>query len=191
MLDAGCSYEGDNFVLFQQTARFLLKVIQQADDNDEINNESSIAYLFSTTSPPATIVNLDDYCRLFECRSQILLKSISNQLVESSLTSYDKSSKNSIELVHIAKAYVETFILRALYDAVHKASEQQSFALVFEQIFHVFAIHTLRNQATDFIRLKLLTAEQVYQLETSTLPDMYARLRPNLVTLVDAFDFHY
>ncbi|CAF0936129.1 unnamed protein product [Rotaria sp. Silwood1] len=190
MLDAGCSYEGDNFVLFQQTARFLLKVIQQADDNDEINNESSIAYLFSTTSPPATIVNLDDYCRLFECRSQILLKSISNQLVESSLTSYDKSSKNSIELVHIAKAYVETFILRALYDAVHKASEQQSFALVFEQIFHVFAIHTLRNQATDFIRLKLLTAEQVYQLETSTLPDMYARLRPNLVTLVDAFDFH-
>ncbi|CAF3403868.1 unnamed protein product [Rotaria sp. Silwood1] len=111
-------------------------------------------------------------------------------MFESSSTSYDKSSKNSIELVHIAKAYVETFILRALYDAVHKASEQQSFALVFEQIFHVFAIHTLRNQATDFIRLKLLTAEQVYQLETSTLPDMYARLRPNLVTLVDAFDFH-
>jgi hypothetical protein len=38
--------------------------------------------------------------------------------------------------------------------------------------------------------LKLLSADQIYELETRTLPDMYARLRPNLVTLVDAFDFH-
>ncbi len=90
MLDAACSYEGDNAVLFQQTARqknvyrklfveiqyillnrYLLKAMQQLDENDEINPESSIAYLYSTTSPPATIVNLDDYCRLFECRSQM------------------------------------------------------------------------------------------------------------------------
>jgi len=95
MLDAACSYEGDNAVLFQQTARYeiiiiikkffsrnlnyiyiyryLLKAIQQIDENNEVNIESSIAYLYSRTSPPATIVNLDDYCRLFECRSQMLV----------------------------------------------------------------------------------------------------------------------
>jgi hypothetical protein len=38
--------------------------------------------------------------------------------------------------------------------------------------------------------LKLLSADQIYELETRTLPDMYAQLRPNLVALVDAFDFH-
>jgi len=38
--------------------------------------------------------------------------------------------------------------------------------------------------------LNLLTSDQIYQLETSVLLDMYARLRPNLVALVDAFDFH-
>ncbi|CAF4091082.1 unnamed protein product [Rotaria magnacalcarata] len=37
---------------------------------------------------------------------------------------------------------------------------------------------------------KLVPSEQVYQLETYSLPDMYNRLRPNLVTLVDGFDFH-
>ncbi len=54
------------------------------------------------------------------------------------------------------QAYVESFILRAFYDGVRKASEYQSFALIFEQLFHVFAIHTLRNQATDFIRVRYI-----------------------------------
>ncbi|UJR27411.1 hypothetical protein I4U23_008701 [Adineta vaga] len=195
MLDAACSYEGDNAVLYQQTAsRFLLKAMQQLDDNMEINMESSIAFLYSTKAAPATIVNLDDYCRLFECRSQMLLKSISSRLTESasasSSTPHSIFSKNSIELVHVAKAYIETFVLRAFYDGVRKASEHKQFASVFEQLFHVFAIHTLRNAAADFIRLKLLTPDQVYQLEINSLPDMYARLRPNLIALVDAFDFH-
>jgi hypothetical protein len=52
--------------------RYLLKVIQQIDENNEIDIESSVTYLNSKTLPPATIVNLDDYCRLFECRSQML-----------------------------------------------------------------------------------------------------------------------
>jgi hypothetical protein len=38
--------------------------------------------------------------------------------------------------------------------------------------------------------LKLLSADKIYELETRVLPDMYTRLRPNLVALVDAFDFH-
>jgi hypothetical protein len=45
--------------------------MQQVDENNEINIESSSAYLYSKLSAPATIVNLEDYCRLFECRSQM------------------------------------------------------------------------------------------------------------------------
>lgn len=187
MLDAACSYEGDNVVLYQQTARFLLKAVQQLD---EVDPKSSIAHLYSYASPPATIVNLEDYCRLFECRSRMLLQSISKRIGASSLTPYETFSKNSIELVQIAKAYVETFVLRALLDYVRKSSEHTSIAPIFEQLFHVFAIYTLKNSAMDFIHLNLLTSDQIYQLETSVLLDMYARLRPNLVALVDAFDFH-
>ncbi len=56
--------------------------------------------------------------------------------------------------IQIIQAYVETFVLRAFYDGVRTASEHKPFALIFEQLFHVFAIHTLRNQATDFIRVR-------------------------------------
>ena len=51
--------------------RYLLKAMQQVDENTEIDIESPSAYLYSTKSAPATIVNLDDYCRLFESRSQL------------------------------------------------------------------------------------------------------------------------
>ena len=51
--------------------RFLLKAMQQIDENNDINMESSIAYLYSKKLPPATISNLEDYCQLFECRSQM------------------------------------------------------------------------------------------------------------------------
>ncbi len=36
----------------------------------------------------------------------------------------------------------------------------------------------------------MLSADQIYEIETHVLPDLYTRLRPNLVALVDAFDFH-
>ncbi|CAF4289872.1 unnamed protein product [Adineta steineri] len=85
---------------------------------------------------------------------------------------------------------METFFIRAFYEQVGKASQHSTIALALEQLFYVFAIHTLCNQSTDFIRLKLLSADQIYELETHVLPDMYTRLRPNLVALVDAFDLH-
>jgi hypothetical protein len=87
VLDGACSAEGDNVVLFQQTARYdshlssfnlyfyvnryLLKVIQQADEDNGENIDSSVGYLHLPVWSSRTIINLDDYCRLFESRSQL------------------------------------------------------------------------------------------------------------------------
>lgn len=57
---------------------------------------------------------------------------------------------------NILQAYVETFVVRAFYEGVLKASAHSSLAPVFEQLFQVFAIHTIRNQALDFIRVRHL-----------------------------------
>ncbi|UJR20018.1 hypothetical protein I4U23_023152 [Adineta vaga] len=190
-IDGGCSAEGDNVVLLQQTARYLLKIMQHIEDNNDANMHSSVTYLNLPLWSSTTNIKLDDYCRLFESRSQLLIKDMYRKMLESSLSSpYDTFINNSIELVHMAKAHMETFIMRAFYEQVKKAPQYSSIASVLEQLFYVYAIHTLRNESTDFIRLRLLPADQIYDLETRILPDLYAQLRPNLVTLVDAFDFH-
>ncbi|CAF3714613.1 unnamed protein product [Rotaria sordida] len=70
-LDAVCSAEGDNIVLFQQTARYLLKVMQQVEEHNGKQNGSSVAYLHLPSWSSTTLINLEDYCRLFESRSQL------------------------------------------------------------------------------------------------------------------------
>ncbi|UJR20063.1 hypothetical protein I4U23_023196 [Adineta vaga] len=189
-LDGASSAEGDNIVLYQQTARYLLKMIQQVEEDSEKNLDPSVAYLRVKLWSGKTITNLDDYCHLFESRAQLLVKEALVNMFESSLSPYETFLKNSIQLVHVAKAHMETFLLRSFYEQVNKTAQHPTFSLILEQLFYVFAIHTLCNQTKDFIRFKLLTIEQIHELEIRLLPDLYARLRPNLVSLVDAFDFH-
>jgi hypothetical protein len=51
---------------------------------------------------------------------------------------------------------METFLMRAFYEQVVKATQHPSIVLILEQLFYVFAIHTLRNESADFIRVSLL-----------------------------------
>ena len=48
---------------------------------------------------------------------------------------------------------METFFMRAFYEQVVKAAQHPSLSLIFEQLFSVYAIHTLRNESADFIRV--------------------------------------
>ncbi len=51
--------------------RYLLKVMQQVEEDNGKEIGSSVAYFNSQIWSSTTIINLDDYCRLFETRSQL------------------------------------------------------------------------------------------------------------------------
>jgi hypothetical protein len=51
---------------------------------------------------------------------------------------------------------METFLMRAFYDQVGKASQHPLISLALEQLFYVFSIHTLCNESTDFIRVSII-----------------------------------
>ncbi len=50
---------------------------------------------------------------------------------------------------------METFLMRALYEQLDKATHHPSISSILEQLFYVFAIHTLRNESADFIRVSI------------------------------------
>lgn len=45
--------------------------------------------------------------------------------------------------------------MRVFHEQLGQANQPASILAVLEQLFHVFAIHTLRNGSTDFIRVYL------------------------------------
>jgi hypothetical protein len=65
--------------------------------------DSSVAYFHAPLWSSTTIINLDDYCRLFESRSVRLIKEAYARMLESSSSPYDTFINNSIQLVHMAK----------------------------------------------------------------------------------------
>lgn len=51
--------------------RYLLKAMQQVEEGSSEEIGSSVAYLHSPLWSSKTLINPDDYCRLFENRSQL------------------------------------------------------------------------------------------------------------------------
>lgn len=51
--------------------RYLLKVMQQVEEGSNEDIGSSVAYLRSPLWSSKTVINPNDYCRLFESRSQL------------------------------------------------------------------------------------------------------------------------
>ena len=51
--------------------RYLLKMMQQVAENNDKNIGSSVAYLHLPLWSSTKMINLDDYCHLFESRSQL------------------------------------------------------------------------------------------------------------------------
>ncbi len=57
---------------------------------------------------------------------------------------------------------METFLMRAFYEQVTKATQHPSILLILEQLFYVFAIHTLRNESEDYSRVRTSIFKHVF-----------------------------
>ncbi|CAF0899456.1 unnamed protein product, partial [Didymodactylos carnosus] len=186
-LDEACTVEGENSVMLQQTARYLMKVIQNGDD---YSKSPSITYLKIINSEFKQLNGLQDYCKLFEIRAERLIRTMYAELASSSSSSYETFIRNSTQLVHMAEAHLETFVLRSFYNSIKNITGNKVVSAVLEQLFELFAIYRLKMNTFDFLQFDILSKEKINFLINKRLNELYCLIRPNAVSLVDAFDFH-
>lgn len=190
------TWEGDSYMLSQQTSRHLLKQMRMLKARPDDEHKGFIAdymlYYFRNKGFKSDINFSGDlydplwFIKAFGYRAA--------WLVEQTLELRDGPSKrswNSIlpELYKCAKAHSQALVIYNFAMAILQDKELNSkpaLRTVMQQLFLLYAIHTMETEAAEFLSCGYLQPHQ-YRLLSNKTQELFAVIRPQAVPLVDSF----
>ncbi|XP_076456618.1 peroxisomal acyl-coenzyme A oxidase 1-like [Babylonia areolata] len=185
-----CTYEGENYVMILQTARYLLKCMTAVQQGEQLPD--IVKFL---QSPPGGRSGLDqrlelsDLISAYEHRTARLVQEAA-QKVQAAIArgskSYQAWNDNSVDLAAAGKAFAEGHIVKAFAESVSPLTGPLKSVML--ALCRLYAAKGIMDSLGDFMKDGYLSGQQASMLQTSVL-DLLKELRPNAVALVDAFDF--
>ncbi|KAF3668201.1 hypothetical protein T459_00658 [Capsicum annuum] len=193
-----CTYEGDNVVLQLQVARFLMKTVSQLGTGTKPVGTTSymgrIEYLMQCRSDvkqamdwmkPSAIVEA------YEARAARMSVACAKRL-----SKFDNQEEGFAELAadlveaavaHCQLIVVSKFVEKLQQDIPGKGVKQQ-----LEVLCGIYSLYLLHKHQGDFLGTGYITSKQA-SLANDQLRALYSKLRPNAISLVDAFNYtdHY
>ncbi|XP_073251487.1 peroxisomal acyl-coenzyme A oxidase 1-like [Porites lutea] len=195
MINAACTYEGDNDVLYLQVARYLVKIASNLRKG-EAPPESLSFFLQKPELCPATkaceFLDPKVQRRIYQDRTTSEVKSLAEKLqdkVISGMDSIDAWNDTSIDLVRCAKDYSHCVMVIFLLESIEKLSGiSQNLRTVLKSLADLFVLHGITENSGSFIEPGILNEKQL-QTVRQQVYSLINQLRPEAVALVDAFDY--
>jgi len=187
---AGCTYEGENTVMYLQSAGVLIKSIMENDTSELTAYLDGLMAGEEFPLPSMDLNSLEYLVKCFQKRSRFCLHSVAmklQSLLGEGMRQADALNVMSVQLVNTAKAHIQQHIVSSFAAELqkHNGSPLQS---VLTDVFMLHALHGINENLAEFIMSCDLTkddATAIFQAEMSQL----AKLRDNAVGLVDAYDY--
>lgn len=188
------TWEGDNYMLTQQVARYLLKsarsVLQgSAPENDTTRilrhflQRQDIGAAFDVLSSETDLV------AAFAWRTAFLTFEALRHRDE------DKKSWNSllVDFWRLSTAHSQYLVVKNFQATLNdpKTAEfldPETVALL-HKLFRLYALHTLEREASEFFASAATTVRQIQLARTKTVMTLLEEIRPHAVRLVDAWKF--
>jgi len=189
-----CTWEGDNFMLTQQVARYLLKAARYVFAGNEPNNDTTeiLTYYYKRqdTGCAFDILGKDeDIVAAFAWRSAFLTFEVAKQ------REVHKRSWNSllVEFYRLSRAHSQYLIVKTFYETLHTPSvsaelDPETLALM-HKLFRLFALHTLETEASEFYTSSACTVAQIRLARDKAVMQLLEEIRPHAIKLVDSWDF--
>ncbi|KGL73967.1 Peroxisomal acyl-coenzyme A oxidase 2, partial [Tinamus guttatus] len=192
---ASCIYEGENTVLFLQTARFLIKCFMAASAGQPI--PPSVTYLSSVkpgkcpAKDKSDFLSPETYLKAYEQMAIRLISSSAaklQHLIQSGVTKYEAWNQCTVQLERAAKAHCHYITVKNFVETVEKLDNKAGIQKIMKHLCDLFALHGIFTNMGDFLYDGYLTAAHM-DLVTASYLDLLAVIRKDAVPLVDAFDF--
>lgn len=206
-----CTGEGDTHVLFQQTARYLMKwaarLRRGVEESQQKQTElpEDLKYLaespFTERCSAASLgdsTNADTQLFIFQHRAQRMVAKAESKLAEAERkhgkTKAQAWNQHVMLLMSAARAHTEYLVLRDFIEATAASNKVQDTPVrrVLGKLRSTFALSTIVNpqsaDAISFVEDGFLSAAQL-DVMRDALNDLLDDLLPDAIGLTDAWDF--
>jgi acyl-CoA oxidase len=188
------TWEGDNYMLTQQVARYLLKSARSVLHGHPPENSTTqiLAHFLTRQDIGAAfdILTSDaDLVAAFAWRSAFLTFEALKHRDD------DKRSWNSllVDFWRLSTAHSQYMVVQRFHAALHHpdtraALDADTLALL-HKLFRLHALHTLEREAAEFFASGATTVRQIQLARTKAVMRLLEEIRPHAVRLVDAWSF--
>ena len=188
------TWEGDNYMLTQQVARYLLKSARSVLKGNAPDNDTTriLAYYLKRQDMGAAfdvIGEDEELVAAFAWRSAFLTFEALKHRDE------EKRSWNSllVDFWRLSTAHSQYMVVKNFHDALNDLATTQSLdketVELLRKLFRLFALYTFEQQASEFFTSAAATVRQIQLARTKTVMTLLEEIRPHAVRLVDAWKF--
>ncbi|RKF73897.1 Peroxisomal acyl-coenzyme A oxidase 1 [Golovinomyces cichoracearum] len=188
------TWEGDNYMLTQQVARYLLKSARAVINGHAPNNETSkILRWFlekqDTGAAHDILISDSDVVAAFAWRTAYLtFEALRHRDVE-------KKTWNSllVDFWRLSTAHSQYLVVKNFYEVLHSESTRNELdpntIVVLHKLFRLHALSTLEKEASEFFSSGAITIRQIQLTRNKAVMQLLEDIRPHSLKLVDAWQF--
>ncbi|XP_073667387.1 peroxisomal acyl-coenzyme A oxidase 2 isoform X3 [Tursiops truncatus] len=195
---ASCTYEGENTVLYLQTARFLVKSYLQAQESTSQRSlPQSVAYLTAPDLAKCPAQNVADFLHpeLYttawaHVAARLIKDSVHHlqTLMQSGADRHEAWNQTTVIHLQAAKAHLYYVTVKIFTEALEKLENQPAIQQVLKRLCDLYALHGIMTNTGDFLHDGFLSGAQIDVARKAYL-DLLLLIRKDAVLLTDAFDF--
>ncbi|KAF1921837.1 acyl-coenzyme A oxidase 1 [Ampelomyces quisqualis] len=188
------TWEGDNYMLTQQVARYLLKSARSVLNNEKPTNDTtSILADFHKRRTIGCAFDIigsnEDLVAAFAWRVSFLTFEASKHRDE------QKKAWNDllVDFYRLSKAHAQWMVVKNNLSALKKIEKEGQINKdtfdVLMKLFRLFALHTLEQEASEFYVSGACSKLQIQLARTNAVMQLLKDIRPHAVRLVDSWGF--